>query len=142
MSIHRLSYVSTAVPNLKTSDIDAIVDVAQRGNAEAAITGLLLFNGINFLQTLEGKEDRVKSLVERIKSDPRHSGVIVLGDGPCESRAFSGWSMGYAGLNASCMRPSGADGNRLEGNGFDPSKMPNALPRELLLLYTSFDSLG
>lgn len=142
MSIHRLTYVSTAVANLKPSEVDAIVDVAQRVNADAAITGLLLFNGINFLQTLEGEEGRVKSLIERIKVDPRHSGVIIVGDAPCESRAFSGWSMGYAGLTASGAPSSGTDGKRSKGNGFDPSKMPSELPPELLLLYTSFDSLG
>lgn len=137
MRIHRLTYVSTAAANLRPSDVDDIVETAQRRNAEVAITGLLLFNGTNFLQTLEGEAPPVKSLIERIKSDPRHSGLIVLGDGPCEGRAFWGWSLGYAGLNASRTRRAGT-----EGNGFDPSKMPQALPPELLSLYTSFDSLG
>lgn len=137
MRIHRLTYVSTAMANIKTADVHDIVEKSQRRNSEAAITGLLLFNGMNFLQTLEGSAAPVQSLLERIKADPRHSGLILLGDGPCEGRAFWGWSLGYAGLNAARTRRADA-----EGNGFDPSKMPQALPPELLALYTSFDSLG
>ncbi len=137
MRIHRLTYVSTAAANLQSTDVDDIVQGSQRRNGEAAITGILLFNGTNFLQTLEGEDAQLKPLLGRIQADVRHSGLILLGDGPCDGRAFWGWSLGYAGLNASRTRRAGT-----AGNGFDPSKLPQALPPELLSLYTSFDSLG
>ena len=66
---------------------------ATRNNAAAGITGLLLFNGQNFLQLLEGEQDAVDSLLDRVESDPRHSGVVVVTDLEIAERSFPDWSM-------------------------------------------------
>ena len=47
------------------------------------------------MQTLEGSEVAVKTLVEKIKSDPRHSKFTALMEGPILERSFGSWSMGF-----------------------------------------------
>ena len=51
-------YISTA-PTLPREEVDAILAASARNNPERGITGLLLFNGRNFLQLLEGEESAV-----------------------------------------------------------------------------------
>ena len=79
-------------------DIAEIVEAARDHNERHDITGLLLFNGINFLQTLEGEAKIVEHLMDRIAADARHSGVVVIAKETVDERAFDGWSMAYVRL--------------------------------------------
>lgn len=85
-------YISTA-PGLGSEDIDNILESCQRNNLERGITGLLLYNGRNFLQLLEGAENDLRWVMRRISADPRHSGISVLDDMACEQRACPDWTM-------------------------------------------------
>ncbi len=85
-------YISTA-PTLPREELESILATSARNNPERGITGLLLFNGRNFLQLLEGEESEVAGLMERITQDPRHSGVSVLDKRPIAERACPDWAM-------------------------------------------------
>jgi hypothetical protein len=85
-------YISTA-PTLPREEVDAILAASARNNPARGITGLLLFNGRNFLQLLEGEEGEVASLMETITADPRHSGVSVLDRRSIAARACPDWAM-------------------------------------------------
>jgi Sensors of blue-light using FAD len=85
-------YISTA-PTLPREEVDAILATSARNNPARGITGLLLFNGRNFLQLLEGEEWEVASLMERITADPRHSGVSVLDRRSIAARTCPDWAM-------------------------------------------------
>lgn len=85
-------YISTA-PTLSRADVDAILDTSARNNPARDITGLLLFNGRNFLQLLEGDEGELAALMERITADARHSGVSVLDRRTIAARACPDWAM-------------------------------------------------
>lgn len=85
-------YISTA-PTLLREDVDAILAASARNNPARGITGLLLFNGRNFLQLLEGEEDEVAGLMDTITADPRHSGVSVLDRRGIEHRTCPDWAM-------------------------------------------------
>ncbi|MFN9633209.1 MAG: BLUF domain-containing protein [Erythrobacteraceae bacterium] len=85
-------YISTA-PTLPREEVDAILATSAHNNPARGITGLLLFNGRNFLQLLEGEEAEVAGLMERITADPRHSGVSVLDRRVIEARACPDWAM-------------------------------------------------
>ena len=78
-------YISTA-PTLPREEVDAILAASARNNPARGITGLLLFNGRNFLQLLEGEESEVAGLMETITADARHAGVSVLDPESIESR--------------------------------------------------------
>lgn len=85
-------YISTA-PTLGRDEVDAILATSARNNLARGITGLLLFNGRNFLQLLEGEQGEVASLMERITADSRHSGVSVLDRREIAARVCPDWAM-------------------------------------------------
>ena len=85
-------YISTA-PTLAREEVDAILATCARNNPARRITGLLLFNGRNFLQLLEGEEGAVAELMDTITADPRHSGVSVLDRRAIAARACPDWAM-------------------------------------------------
>ncbi len=90
-----LVYVSAAVHLLSDHEIIDILRVSQRNNKRACITGVLLYEGGNFIQVLEGPEGSVRELESRIKSDPRHSGYLQLLMKTSTERHFAHWSMGF-----------------------------------------------
>jgi hypothetical protein len=85
-------YISTA-PTLPREEVDSILATSARNNPARGITGLLLFNGRNFLQLLEGEDSEVSALMETITADPRHSGVSVLDRRAIPARACPDWAM-------------------------------------------------
>lgn len=85
-------YISTA-PDLSREDVDAIVDTCARNNPARAVTGLLLYNGRNFMQLIEGEQADLISLMARIGEDDRHAGISILYSGGIEQRACPDWAM-------------------------------------------------
>lgn len=85
-------YISTA-PNLAREDVESILAASARNNPERGITGLLVYNGRNFLQLLEGEESALVGLMVRIGNDPRHTGVSILERKSIEHRACPDWAM-------------------------------------------------
>ncbi|MET0251262.1 MAG: BLUF domain-containing protein [Novosphingobium sp.] len=98
MALRCLLYISAARPGLGRKDIDAIVASSQRNNAGDGLTGLLLFNGSNFAQLLEGSEEPLGGLMRRLITDQRHNGVARLVDRPLDRAACSGWAMQPIGI--------------------------------------------
>lgn len=90
--ISQYLYISTA-PSLSRDDVDAILESSARNNPAAGITGLLLYNGRNFLQLLEGEKAPLDTLMARIAEDPRHGGVSVLHVSEVKERTCPQWAM-------------------------------------------------
>ncbi len=85
-------YISTA-PSLSREEVESILSSSARNNPARGVTGLLLYNGRNFLQLLEGDEAELVDLMLRISYDPRHSGVSLLDRRNIAERACSDWAM-------------------------------------------------
>jgi hypothetical protein len=66
---------------------------ARSNNRSRRITGALMVSDDWFVQTLEGREDEVRSLYARIERDPRHDSFFVLEARPVDGRIFARWSM-------------------------------------------------
>jgi EAL domain-containing protein (putative c-di-GMP-specific phosphodiesterase class I) len=73
-----LIYRSQLNTSCKSIGLEAIIEKAKRRNSELGITGILLFNGVDFLQILEGAEESVILLFHKIREDKRHQGVVEL----------------------------------------------------------------
>ncbi len=134
----RLAYISAASPDLELADMEAILDSAIRRNGERDVTGVLLFNGLNFLQILEGDASTVADIYSRIIADKRHSGVVTILDEPADKRIFPNWSMQLAIVPASVgTLPAGMQlsKNFLEG-------LPPAVPDHIRLFLTGFNSMS
>lgn len=104
MSVTQITYISTRHPTMADGDVEAILASARRNNLAHGLTGLLLFNGQRFLQHIEGPEDRVDAVFERIKADPRHRAVVLLDRRQATERAFPHWGMAYEAVT-----PTGDD---------------------------------
>lgn len=74
----KLAYVSVASRTLTSVDLQNILESAITRNREDDITGILLFNGTNFMQVLEGPEAKVRALFDDICEDDRHGNVVVI----------------------------------------------------------------
>ncbi|HET9641032.1 MAG TPA: BLUF domain-containing protein [Allosphingosinicella sp.] len=93
MRLKTLTYTSRARLDLTDQDLAAIHQTARHLNALDGISGLLLFDGSRFLQIVEGAEDAVDNLVERLRMDPRHSAFELRDERHVERRSFPDWSM-------------------------------------------------
>jgi len=93
--MQRILYISTARDGVDEAALDGILRSSRRNNAAVGVTGLLVVGGRRFLQVLEGPEEAVASVFERISRDPRHFAVVRLSRKTIETRAFGEWAMGY-----------------------------------------------
>ena len=94
-----LVYVSSATELFSNDDLVALLSVSRRNNARDGITGMLLYRQGNFMQVLEGEEEKVHALHHRIQNDGRHHGLITMLQQPIAARQFGGWSMGFRNLS-------------------------------------------
>lgn len=96
----QLVYASAATAPMNRADLQRILDVADRTNAELGITGMLLYDRGSFFQVLEGPRDAVSALYARIGKDRRHDQVLHILTQSITRRDFPDWSMSYPGLTA------------------------------------------
>ena len=64
-----------------------------RNNERSGITGLMLFNGFNFLQCIEGERAAANDCMRRIERDDRHSGLAIVSHRELARRQFTEWRM-------------------------------------------------
>lgn len=92
----QLLYVSNASKELEgEKGIQDILKEAREFNAKNGITGVLMFRGGIFLQLLEGEEEVVTQLYEKIEKDPRHDNVINILKTKTDKRLYEEWDMGF-----------------------------------------------
>jgi hypothetical protein len=123
MDLTSLTYTSLARLDLQTSDLEDIHRSARELNALDAITGLLVFNGTHFLQIIEGAHDAIDDLLERLRRDPRHSGLEVRDERKIKERSFPDWSMELVRVKAGYFEARETLADRL----------PNTVPEEIQL---------
>ncbi|EKK4016168.1 diguanylate phosphodiesterase [Cronobacter sakazakii] len=73
-----LIYRSRLKGDIDQASLQAIVRQAQTRNAQMQVSGILVFDGHQFLQVLEGPLHAVEALFERISQDERHDFVVEL----------------------------------------------------------------
>lgn len=88
-------YVSSAVRLLSFDEIGHLLKRARERNKEYGITGVLLYDGGNFMQYLEGPENNLDVIYKIIQEDELHTGIILLSREAIEKRQFGDWSMGF-----------------------------------------------
>ena len=94
-----LIYVSTSVKLLSDEELLGILKVSRENNSSKDITGLLLYKGGNFMQVLEGPDEVVTGLYEKIKLDARHKDVAIISKEQISARQFSSWEMAFQNLD-------------------------------------------
>ena len=89
----QLVYISSARGVVSAADLQRILMVSRRNNTRDRVSGLLFFDGVRFLQALEGDPDRVQAAFDRIKNDVRHRAVVILSRREVDDREFGDWAM-------------------------------------------------
>jgi hypothetical protein len=92
-SLRSLTYVSRVSDTMSETEFTQLGLEAGRLNALDGITGLLVFNGARFCQTVEGAPAALDDLLRRLTRDPRHSDIEVIDDVAIEARCFRSWDM-------------------------------------------------
>ena len=99
-----LVYVSSAVSPFSKSELADLLARSRANNESLGISGMLLYKDGNFMQVLEGEEEPVRALYEKIGTDPRHDGAITLHQSFAQERQFPDWSMGFRNLDSPELR--------------------------------------
>lgn len=102
--MYELIYTSAAKRLLTPPELAEILKRARANNASLGISGILLYHEGSFFQILEGDESKVKALFDTIRDDQRHWRILVLREGPIQTRRFGEWSMGFVSLDAQLLR--------------------------------------
>jgi hypothetical protein len=121
MDITSLTYTSLARLDLQASDLEDIYRAARELNALDGITGLLVFNGTHFLQIVEGSREAIDDLLERLRRDPRHTGLEVRDRHRIAQRSFPDWSMELVRVKAGYF----------EARDTIAERLPNTVPEEI-----------
>ena len=88
-------YTSVAIQPMPKSKLYKILVDSRVRNKLADVTGLLVYVDGNFLQVLEGEQEVVSTLFEKISRDRRHKDVKVVYNTGIERRTFDAWRMAY-----------------------------------------------
>ena len=93
--VYRLIYRSrNRIPEAaRRAELGELFSQARSHNKKHSITGALLLLDDVFVQTLEGGEDEVQALLERIRADRRHDSLEVLDTTLIDGRVFPRWAM-------------------------------------------------
>jgi FAD-dependent sensor of blue light len=94
-----LTYLSTATQPFGDPELRELLEISRENNHAVELTGMLLYAGGHFIQTLEGPEDVVDATYTRIEKDRRHRNLIVALREQIEKRTFPDWSMGFETLD-------------------------------------------
>ncbi len=92
--LYNVVYCSRATDMMSERELQDIIATSQANNAKNGITGLLVFGGGMFLQSLEGPRAAVETLMRELYCDPRHDGVVRLQSlEDLRERLYPEWNM-------------------------------------------------
>jgi hypothetical protein len=93
-------YVSQIAGPRAFETVSTVVSQARTLNRARDITGLLVFDGAQVCQYLEGESDDLAELSKCLAQDGRHERMRVLHHAPLDgSRRFARWRLGYLNLD-------------------------------------------
>jgi len=125
LDLLQLAYVSQMTASsteLAYKDIEDILRVAIVTNPKLSIGGVLYLNPrtLHVLQVLEGPQDAVRPLYDKIIKDPRHKACKVVSESKVEVRTYDQWGMLQGDL---------ADWTTLQKGGWMNFEGMSSLPR-------------
>ena len=92
MSLIRIVYYSERNPGVGL-DMRRLIDACERNNPRDEISGFLHYNGIYFLQALEGERDKVRACYDRIRADSAHMNLVLIGAEDIAARKYQDWTI-------------------------------------------------
>lgn len=102
--VYQLIYTSRTRSSIDESVTAQIAEDASVWNASQNVTGMLIHSGNVLVQILEGEEDAVQRIYQKVCRDTRHYEVAVLGEGHVTRREFPDTPMGFKAITNSDKR--------------------------------------
>jgi hypothetical protein len=97
--LYQIIYVSTASKFFNRTELLAFLQQARERNAQANITGVLLYKDGHLMEVMEGSEEAVKESFDHISQRSEHYGLMVINKAYIKQRQFTDWSMAFQDLN-------------------------------------------
>jgi hypothetical protein len=113
-------------------DIGRILMQSRKNNPKKEVGGVLYFSNNYFFQCLEGEQDAVNTLYQKISNDPRHTNIQTLSVKRIDKRLFSNWSMKYVALKDNINHLLQEKGMK----DFNPYEFDEEMIEEVLSLFT------
>jgi class 3 adenylate cyclase len=96
----RIIYISKITNPLSNKEIESIGIVSSQNNKQRNVTGTLVFFEKMFFQIIEGDDNEVDQLFQKIGNDPRHCDIIRLKtEDDINDRLFPNWNMKMINLD-------------------------------------------
>lgn len=94
-NLYQLVYISriTSTGLSGASTLNDIAEIAIKNNTVDEVTGILCYGNGYFFQCIEGSEQALTNLKNRILMDARHKDMQTLGFAAIAKRRFTGWSL-------------------------------------------------
>lgn len=90
-----IAYISASVLPPTPAQLDALLLDAREFNASVGVTGVLLHNDGTFFQYIEGPDDGIARVYDRIRRSHLHAGIVELFNARERTRQFEQWHMGF-----------------------------------------------
>jgi len=126
----RTVYFSKTITPFTQADLTTIFEQSKRRNAEANISGVLLYVRGSIIQVLEGETQAIEVLFNRIQIDQRHTEVTRVSDKVITKRLFPDWTMGYETITNRQMEGI----NAILEMDRDYDSAPTVIPGEHIIL--------
>lgn len=94
-NLYQFVYISriTSLGLAGASTLNDIAEVSIKNNKADAISGILCYGNGYFLQCVEGSEESLTNLKNRVLVDNRHKDIQILDFSEIFERRFTGWSL-------------------------------------------------
>lgn len=93
--LYQLVYISriTSIGLSSAGTLNDIANIAIKNNKAVKVTGILCYGNGYFFQYVEGSEQALTNLKNRILMDDRHKDMQILDFSAFTKRRFTGWSL-------------------------------------------------
>lgn len=130
MSVFYLIYTSKITFQASLHNM-TLIDIYRQSvarNTQANVSSVLFFKQGNFLHYMEGSENAITQLFDKIKADKRHKNIHVIEQGQAPNRLFGHWKMHCINLdNVNDMDDISPLLDYFETAQFDSASVPRLL---------------
>jgi hypothetical protein len=103
--MHHIGYTSRAIGNASFGKLEELCQRSAANNKLVGVTGLLVFDGVRYIQLIEGEASAVCPLMASIARDSRHDKIVYIINEATPERAFESWDLACIGFRTNLSGP-------------------------------------
>lgn len=94
-------YTSKLTDISNVACVTEIIKKSRINNERLNLKGLMLFDGVNFCQYIEGPPENIEHISEKICADSRHTDIVLhyKNETPADTAPYKNWSIGFVTLD-------------------------------------------